>query len=294
MQPRRPYCRLLRCENLEASPAVDRQLGGGRSGRRWPRCLMSAGIPTQETLLFASGEDSSLAFGVLAANADNPAVVQVDVPPAPVQSLAVMFSDDVNLADLIADGSAGHGGIAFQHVPRAGQTFRPSQFAYDPAAQKLTLTLTQSLAAGTYELRLDGSKIRNSAGHVPPRRPGRARLRDPHVRCSDLPAGIRRRLEGGWLCGALAGGLEQRRSDRLDRRRENGRGNRQGSRLSEFGAAIPPPFTDPLYLARGSEGDCERAGDWLFGCLPKGLRLESGRQAGFGLGPGRRDHPGDC
>ena len=96
--------RHLGCEVLELSPAIDGWFGEGESDASGLG-LDGGGDPAEETLLSAFGADSPLAFGVLAASANNPAVAQVEISPTPVRSLAVTFSDEVNAAALIGDGS---------------------------------------------------------------------------------------------------------------------------------------------------------------------------------------------
>ena len=162
-QPRRPYCRLLRCEILEPRQLLTVSFGEGEADDVGPVPDV-VGDPTPETLLIASGEDSSLAFGVLVANADNPAVVQVEVSPTPVQSLAMTFSDDVNAAALIGDGTI-ISAVSLFNLASGPVDLQATQFAYNTTLRKLTLSLAQPLAAGAYELRIDGSKIQNPAGN---------------------------------------------------------------------------------------------------------------------------------
>jgi hypothetical protein len=123
------------------------------------------GESAEETLLIAFGEDSPLAFGVLAANADNPAVVQVEISPTLVLSLAMVFSHDVNAAALIGDGTI-VSAVSLVNLTSGPVSVQATQFAYEPALRKLTLSLAQPLAVGAYELRIDGSKIQNPAGNL--------------------------------------------------------------------------------------------------------------------------------
>ena len=74
-----------------------------------------------------------------------------------------------------------------------------TQFAYDPTLRKLTLTLSQPLAAGTYELRLDGSKIRNPAGQLLLGGRDGLSFAIPAFAAPDHTSGRRRRTEGGRL-----------------------------------------------------------------------------------------------
>ncbi len=161
-RPAMPETAALR--NPGNSPVVDRQLRGGRSARLWLGAWRRWRF-AEETLLSAFGEDSPLAFGVLAANVDNPAVVQVEVSPTPVQSLAVVFSDDVNAAALIGDGTI-VSVVSLVNLASGPVSVQATQFAYDPALRKLTLSLAQPLAVGAYELQIDGSKIQDPAGNL--------------------------------------------------------------------------------------------------------------------------------
>ena len=217
--------------------------------------------------MFASGEDSSLAFGVLAANADNPAVVHVEVSPTPVQSLAVTFTDDVNAAALIDDGTM-VSAVTLVNLASGPVSVQASQFAYDPAARKLTLSLAQPLASGAYELRIEGSKIQNPAGKFLPRRTGRTELPNPLVRRAHSNSGCRSRSEGGWVLGALAGGLEQRWPGRLDRRRENGGGNRQGACLFELGDQYGSRLRI-VWVCPGRAGDLSVPASGCLGVFPR-------------------------
>lgn len=159
--PRR-CLRRLRCEILETRQLLTGNLGEGEVDEFG--AVPDAGAdPAEETLLFAFGEDSPLAFGVLAANMDNPAVAQVEISPTPVQSLAVVFSDEVNAAALIGNSTI-VSAVSLVHLSSGPVSIQATQFAYDPALRKLTLSLAQPLAAGAYELRIDGSKIQNPAG----------------------------------------------------------------------------------------------------------------------------------
>jgi hypothetical protein len=125
----------------------------------------AGGESAEETLLSPFGDDSPLAFGVLAANVDSPTVVQVEMSPTPVQSLAVVFSDDVNAAALIGDGTI-VSVVSLVNLTSGPVNAQATQFAYDPALRKLTLSLAQPLAAGAYELRIDARKIQNPAGNL--------------------------------------------------------------------------------------------------------------------------------
>ena len=116
-------------------------------------------------MLSAFGTDSPLAFSALAASTNNPVVAQVVVSPTPVQSLAVTFSVDVNAAALIGDGSI-VSAVTLFGLSSGPVGLQASQFVYDPALRKLTISLAQPVAAGAYELRIDGSKIQNSAGDL--------------------------------------------------------------------------------------------------------------------------------
>jgi len=117
----------------------------------------------QEALLDPAASGLFSAYGMLASSDANPSVLQVDVPSAPVQSITVTFSDDLDLADRIADGSVVTA-VSLFHMSTGTVNLQASEFAYVPAERKLTLTLDQPLAAGTYELRLDGSLIQNPDG----------------------------------------------------------------------------------------------------------------------------------
>ena len=162
MSPRR-CLRRLRCETLETRQLLTGNFGEDEADDFGPAPDAGAD-PAEETLLFAFGEDSPLAFGVLAVNADNPAVVQVEVSPTTVQSLAVVFSDDVNAAALIGDGTI-VSAVSLVNLASGPVNVQSTQFTYAPALRKLTLNLAQPLAAGAYELRIDGSKIQNPAGN---------------------------------------------------------------------------------------------------------------------------------
>ena len=86
-------------------------------------------------------------------------MAQVEISPAPVQSLAVTFSDDVNAAALIGDGTI-VSAVTLVNLPSGPVNLQANQFAYDPALRKLTLSLAQPLAAGAYELRWMGARFR--------------------------------------------------------------------------------------------------------------------------------------
>jgi hypothetical protein len=161
--PRRCLRRLC-CEILETRQLLTGNFGAGETHDFG--VVSDAGAdPAEEMLLSAFGEDSPLAIGVLAANVDNPAVVQVEVSPTPVLHLAVVFSHDVNAAALIGDGTI-VSAVSLVQLTSGPVSVQATQFAYDPALRKLTLSLAQPLAAGAYELRIDGSKIQNPAGNL--------------------------------------------------------------------------------------------------------------------------------
>jgi hypothetical protein len=122
----------------------------------------TGGEPVEELLFTAFDEESPLAF-VLTANADHPAVAQVEIPPAPVQSLAVTFSDDVDAAALIGDGTI-VSAVSLVDLSTGPVNLQATRFSYDAALRKLTVSLPQPLAAGAYALRIDGSTLRNPDG----------------------------------------------------------------------------------------------------------------------------------
>lgn len=164
-QSRRPTRRFLRLESLESRQLLTASVTEGDVVGYDPVSDSGDGDFVQEALRLATEPGWSSTYGVLASSAANPAVLQVDVPSAPVQSIAVTFSDDVDLADRIGDGSV-VAAVSLFSMSTGTVNLQASQFAYDPAERKLTLTLNQPLAAGSYELRLDGSMIQNSAGRL--------------------------------------------------------------------------------------------------------------------------------
>ena len=155
--------RRLRCEALEPRQLLTAGVGEGDGDVLGPVSDSGDGEPSSGPFLLASDAVLFSAYEMSAASAANPSVLQVELSSAPVPSLTVTFSDDVNLAGQIADGSVVTA-VSLFSMSTGPVSLQAGQFAYDPAAWKLTLTLTQPLVAGTYELRLDGSKIQNSAG----------------------------------------------------------------------------------------------------------------------------------
>ncbi len=166
----------------------------------------AGGDPVQETLLVVSGEDSSSAFGVLDADADNPAVVQVETSPTPMQSLAVAFRRrERGGPDRRRHGRLGS--LAGQPVQRIGQPAGDS-IRVRPDAAKTDARLVSTVGSRDVRIAARWKQDSEPGWPTPARRTGRPQFRDPHIRCSDHTSGRRHRTEGGRLLGAVAGGLE--------------------------------------------------------------------------------------
>ena len=191
------------------------------------------GDPPADTSPTPTDSNSAPAFGPAALNS-NPTVVQVDVPSTYVRSLSVTFSDDLNAAALISDGSM-VSAVSLVNLAQGPVSLQANQFAYDATTRTLTLTLSQPLATGNHELRIDGSKFQNPAGKF--LRGGRDGLSFdiPTFGGAGHAADGWGRFEGGGLLGPVAGGLEWRRLARLDCRREDGGERRQDASLSQLG-----------------------------------------------------------
>jgi hypothetical protein len=89
--------RALRYESLEARLLLAVDMGGDPAEGFEP--VFGPGQDFAQQASFAAFEDDTpWAFGILAAESAGPTVTDVLVSPAPVRSLAVVFSDDVNVA----------------------------------------------------------------------------------------------------------------------------------------------------------------------------------------------------
>jgi hypothetical protein len=71
----------------------------------------------------------------------------------------------VNAAALIGDGTI-VSAVSLVNLTSGPVSVQSTQFAYDPALRRLTLSLPQPLPVGAYELQIDGSKIQNPAGKL--------------------------------------------------------------------------------------------------------------------------------
>jgi bacillolysin len=88
-------------------------------------------------------------------------VGQVIVGQAPVTSLSVRFNQDMNVAEMLTDGSI-HEAVAIVDTRTGPVMIEASQFAYDPATRLLTWTSPAPLAEGYYELQLRGDLLIDS------------------------------------------------------------------------------------------------------------------------------------
>ena len=85
--------------------------------------------------------------------------------PAPRPSIDVVFTAAMDIAPKIHDGSIVDAVELFRYAD-GPVALAASQFSYDTAAQKLTWTAPGTLAAGYYELRLDGLQFYACAGSL--------------------------------------------------------------------------------------------------------------------------------
>lgn len=166
-----PRCtvRRLHGEPLETRQLLSVAAWSGEGESCGPVTAPGTGSSAVETSTPTAGGVSGPIYGPALPNL-NPVVAQVDMSTAPVQTLTVRFSHDVAAAALIADGSivAAVSLVNYLHGPVSLQA---NQFAYDPAAWRLTLTLSEplpggGLADGSYEVRIDGSKFQDAAGRL--------------------------------------------------------------------------------------------------------------------------------
>jgi hypothetical protein len=88
----------------------------------------------------------------------HPQVAIVDVPSAPVNSLDITFTKSMALDSAIGDGSITNA-VSLVDVVDGPVPPADSQFTYDDATQKLTLSLVSPLPSAIYELQLDGSLL---------------------------------------------------------------------------------------------------------------------------------------
>jgi len=104
------------------------------------------------------GEDCPVCTGP---DTTSPQVATVDVSS---DSIGVAFSEAVDVASAIGDASivtvVSLGDVAGAAVPLAA-----NQFSYDEVSWTLTVSLNEPLPDGTYDLRLDGSQVKDSAGN---------------------------------------------------------------------------------------------------------------------------------
>jgi len=94
----------------------------------------------------------------------HPTVEAVDVPPLPVESMAVVFSESMDLATMIGDGSI-LSAVTLIGFPDTPVELRADQFFYEEITQTLEVTLDESLPSGIYQLRLDGGQLLDPAGN---------------------------------------------------------------------------------------------------------------------------------
>ena len=126
------------------------------------RSLLSAGPWEGEAC------DGGLVCALAAAAASDdvpPEVLAVDVPAGLVRSVGITFSESVNAAALIANGSIVQA-VTLLNVSSGAVSLTAGQFRYDAGSAALTLQFASALSAGRYELQLDGSKFKDDAGNL--------------------------------------------------------------------------------------------------------------------------------
>ncbi|MFO7908071.1 MAG: FG-GAP-like repeat-containing protein, partial [Pirellulaceae bacterium] len=91
-------------------------------------------------------------------------VADVVIGPSPVTTIDVIFATDMDIPAMIADGSI-VSAVVLADLGSGARTLTADQFSYDELAQTLSLTLSDPLPAGYYDLRLDGNMLADLAGN---------------------------------------------------------------------------------------------------------------------------------
>jgi len=104
------------------------------------------------------GEDCPICGGP---DQTSPQVATVDVSTG---SIRVTFSEAVDVESAIGDGSI-NSAVSLVDVAGGPVSLAANQFVYDEIAWKLTISPDNPLPVGTYDLRLDGSAVKDLAGN---------------------------------------------------------------------------------------------------------------------------------
>ena len=95
----------------------------------------------------------------------NPTVLQVSVGEVPTTSFEVKFSESMQIAPLIEDGTI-TSAIALTRLRSGAVPLKTRQLAYADATHTITWSSAMPLAPGYYELTLDGAKLLDQQGQA--------------------------------------------------------------------------------------------------------------------------------
>ena len=130
-----------------------------RSFSRWPRQPHRSRPPKRRPQL-------QLLEPRLPLDSDsNPTLLQVSVGEVPTTSFELKFSESMQIATLIEDGTI-TSAISLIRLRSGAVPLKTRQLAYSDATHTLTWSSTMPLAPGYYELALDGAKLLDQQGQA--------------------------------------------------------------------------------------------------------------------------------